>query len=367
MSLRRAKVIMKKISLLGLSFVLFALISFNSCQVQQKYVVKSAIFWNSPIMSKEVAKKIASYAIVIADEENFVNNPKSLKIIKRRNKEAKLLCYSNPMELFDPMVAGRPLQAAIAKEIQEKYQQWLFKTSNGEQAIFYPGMIMLNLSSDCPRIDGKTCLEYLAAKKLAILKNKIWDGSFEDNNGGNVSWVYLGKDYQIDANNDGQNDNPDTLDYHWSKGISDYLSLIRAGMPKNKLIIGNKGSVEFTDQVDGRTFEDWPCAYLGGTKNFGWDQCMINAEKTGSYTIFLVMSEDNVNFALASAALIGNGKQVYIAVGQNNSEFHPELQINLGEPLDKAQKGDSCYFRNFAKGRVEVRPWAKEGKIILNK
>jgi hypothetical protein len=354
----------KLMPIIGLILLVLALISMNSCQVQHyKYPIKTAAYWLSPTMSKANAKNLALYSIVVADEENLINNPHSLKIIKRRNKDVKLLCYTNPMEIFNPMVPDRPIQSTMAKEILEKYPQWLLKISDGENATFWPGMTILNLSTDCPKINGKTYVEYIAEKKLIILKNKVWDGSFEDNNGGNISWVYLGQKFQIDADNDGKNDIPDSLDYKWSIGVQNYLTLIRSGMNDTKLIIGNKGSVEFTDLVDGRWFEWFPNDYLGGKKNFGWDQCMINAEKTGAYTVFHVRPDDFL-FGIASSLLVDN---VYVAVAQNDAEIHPEFNIQLGKALDKAQYNDTCYFRNYEKGRVEVRPWNREGKINLFK
>ena len=348
----------KLMPIVGLILLVLVLIS---CQVQHyKYPIKTAVYWLSPTMSKENAKNLALYSIVVADEENSVNNPRSLKIIKRRNRDVKLLCYTNPLEIFSPMVPNRPIQDLIAKEILEKYPQWLLKTSDAENATFWPRMTMLNLSTDCPRINGKTYVEYIAEKKLIILKDKVWNGSFEDNNGGNISWVYLGQKFQIDANNNHLNDNADSLDYNWSMGIKNYLTLIRSGMDDKKLIIGNKGSVEFTNIVDGRWFEWFPNDYLGGKKNFGWDQCMINAEKTGAYTVFHVRPDD-LMFGIASALLIDN---VYVAVAQNDAEIHPEFNIQLGKPIGKAQCNDTCYYRNYEKGRVEVRPWNREGKII---
>lgn len=346
--------------LAGLSFYLLAMLISNNCTAQEFYSVKSANYWTSPIMDEGHAKNLAKYKLVIVDGENLTNNPECLKTLKSLNPNLKLINYSNPIELYYPMAPFRPGQTSIENEIMEKYPQWLLKLSNGENAIFFKNMILLNMSSDCPRVNGKTCGEYMAEKQLKILNNPIWDGYFMDNGGRNISWVYLGKQYQIDANNDGINDNPDTLDMKWEKGISDYLALISKGMKGKNLIIANKGSLDFLNQVNGRMFEKFPNNYLGDTRANGWYQCMANAQKTGLYTIFMVNYED-LSFGIASSLLTDN---VYIAIDQDNSGIHPELFVDLGKPLGIAMMNDTCYYRLYEKGKVEVYPEKRKGTII---
>jgi hypothetical protein len=306
-------------------------------------------------MSLAEASNLSLYSMLIIDGENMVNNPNSLTFIKKLNKNIKLICYSNPMEIFSPMAQPRPLQSFIAKEIKEKYPQWLLKNNLGENVVYYPGMIMLNLSSNCPRINGKNCVEYLVEKQLNILKNEIWDGYFMDNGGANISWV----NKQIDSDNNGIKDMPLALDSAWSKGIFQYLSLIKKGLQKDKILLANKGSLSFVELVDGKMFEKFPNNYLGSKRDYGWHKCMANALETGAYTIYLVEPR-NLMFGLASALLTDN---VYLAIGQDNPKIHSELQIDLGKPLEAAYKEDTCYYRNFERGTVKVIPSIKKGII----
>lgn len=352
-------------------FILFGLILLSLSVITvkaQNYLVRSTIYWTSPVMSEREAKCVSYYSVAIIDGENMVNNPEAVRLIKRLNSSIKLICYSNPMELFSPMVSPRPMQAALAKEILEKYPQWILKTSSGQNVVFYPKMIMLNLSLNCPRINGKNCIEFLAKKQLEILKDTlVWNGYFMDNAGGNISWV----NNRIDSDNNKIADDSTSIDRAWYGGISSYASLIKKGMRKGNLLIGNKGSLDFVDLFDGKTvdlfdgktFENWPNDHLGGTKDWGWHKCMTNARHTGAYTIFLVKSKD-LMFGLASALLTDN---VYIGVGQDNPTVHPEFMIDLGKPLSQAGKNDSCYFRLYEKGKVEVFPSKRMGRITMKK
>lgn len=342
--------------ILFLGFVL--IFNLTWAQENQEYLIKSACYWTSPTMTDNDAKSISLYKIAVVDGENLINNPERLRMIKKLNSNIKLLCYQNPMEIFNPMVDFRPMQSQIADEILHMYPEWLLKNSSGKNVVFYPGMIMLNLSTNCPRVGGKNCAEYLAEKQLETLQDRIWDGSFDDNGGKNISWV----DSTIDSDNDHLADNPDSLDQAWSDGVYYYLSLIKTGMRKNMLLIANKGSLDFLEILDGRMFEKFPNNYLGGKKDNGWHKCMLNAQKTGLYTIFLVEPRD-LMFGLASALLTDNG---YIAIGQDNPKVHPELNFDLGKALSPAQKADSSYFRLYEKGRVEVFPSIRKGVITLN-
>lgn len=347
---------MKKIfaflSLLGLIFIALAAKS-------QNYLVKSAGYWTSPVMNEREAKSMSYYPLVIIDGENMINNRENLELMKKFNSNIKLICYSNPMEIFSPMAQPRPIQTVLAKEIREKYPQWLLKTASGQNVVFYRGMIMLNLSENCPRVNGRNCAEFLAAKQLEILEDPIWDGYFMDNAGGNISWV----NNQIDADNNKIADDSLSLDRAWHQGVYNYASLIKKGMKKGNLLLGNKGSLDFIDLFDGKFFEKFPNDYLGGKKDFGWHKCMTNARSTGQYTIFLVESRDLL-FGLASALLTDN---VYIAVSQNNPVVHSEFRIDLGKSLGQAGKNDSCYFRLYEKGKVEVFPSLRKGRITMKK
>jgi len=311
------------------------------------------VFGTCPWIDANAIDSLARFDFLIIDLENMFNNYEYLVKIKKISPQIKLICYSNPMEIFDPKVGRRPFQNDVTDKIYAEYPGWLLKTSQGNKAEFYHGMRMMNLSSACPVIDGLTYGEWMANILLdKVLSDTIWDGHCTDNSGGNISWVYPRKE-KIDADNDGRPDADTTLDRTWSEGMRIFLTIIRRAKGQNFIMIGNKGSVEFSDILDGKIFEDWPNDYLGDKRDGGWWQCMANAKQTGPYTIFQV-SEKNLKFAVASAALLDN---VHIAVYQNNFRMYPEFQLNLGEPIDT--------FRKYENGLIEVDPAKKTGKIFI--
>ncbi|MFA6194379.1 MAG: putative glycoside hydrolase [Patescibacteria group bacterium] len=337
------------------NLLLFSLIMLLAPAIALGQRTKGTVYGTCPWLGPHAADSLARFDFVILDMENMFNNYDSLVKIKKINPKIKLICYSNPMEIFDPRIGGRPLQNSWTDEIYAKYQSWLLKTNKGNKAIFYHGMRMMNLSSACPKINGVIYSEWMANILLTkALKDTIWDGYTMDNSGGNCAWMYSGKE-KIDADNDGKPDADTTLDRTWSEGIRIFLTKIRQAKGKDFIIIGNKGSVEFSDLFDGKIFEDWPNDYLGDKRDNGWWQCMANAKKTGPYTIFQV-SEKNLKFAIASAALLDN---VHVAVWQNNYKFYPEFRIDFGKPIDT--------FRQYENAVIEVDPAKKEAKIFILK
>ncbi|HBA36395.1 TPA: hypothetical protein DCZ15_00810 [Candidatus Falkowbacteria bacterium] len=319
--------------------------------------IKTAVYWTSPRLYNGDSDNLAKFDLLIIDLENMINNRDSLVKIKKINPNVKLIAYSNPMEIFDPRMDWRPLQNAWSDEIYAKYPNWLLKTDRGKKAIFWKGMVMLNLSSACPKINGLTYSEWMANILLTrALSDSIWDGYFMDNSGGNISWVYSGKREQIDANVDGLPDIDTTLDKSWSEGIQIFLNIIREKKGKEFILLGNKGSVEFVDVLNGKMFEDWPNNYLGDKRDGGWHQCMINAAQTGPYTIFQVNSERNLEFAVASSLLLN--EPIYIAINQNNSKYYDYFKYDLG-------KATTTTFKRYEKAIIEVNPSQREGKIFI--
>jgi len=333
----------------------------------QPYSIKSVEYWTYPVLTLQEAKDLAPYSLIIIELDNLFNNRASLARIKELNPQAKLICYSNPMEFFSPVGDDRPIQKKWAKLVEEKYPNWQLKTAAGGAAIFWPGMIMLNLSAACPtyNIPGYGQVNYtqwMAQELLSILADTLWDGYYMDNGGGNISWLYQESTTQIDADNNGRPDDQAVLDSLWSQGIHDFLSQLRTARDLDFLLLANKGSLEFLDVLNGRFFEGFSCDYLGDKKDGGWHQCLANAIKIGPLTIFQVKNDEDLEYGLASALLI----DAYIAIGQDNLRHYPQLNYDLGKPVGVPMKLNNLFFREFEHGRVEVRPDLRQGKVILH-
>ncbi len=328
---------------------------------------KIAAYWTSPTMSLEEADSLAKFHLVIADMENIVNNRPSLVQLKKRNPEVKLLCYSNPMELFELNVleADRPLQKEVYQEVvTNRSGYWLLQPS-GEHVVFWNQMKMMNLSTNCPVINGEKYNQFIAKFLLTrVLNDKIWDGYFEDNATGNVSWIgSRGENKGIDADNDSSNDVPEVLDSVWYEGVHEFISAIRQAKGPKFILIGNKGSRDFLDVFDGKMFEEFPDNYLGDKKANGWYQCESNYRQTGPFTIIQAkqICNDPAHrlFVLASA-LMGDG---YYAYGQDLFRYFPEYSRDVGKPLGPPEEKGSFWERKFSKANVRVFPEEERGEI----
>lgn len=339
-----------------------------SCDKKQKAEMKTSNYWTSPTMTLEQAKELAQHDIVVADMENAVNNRESLLLMKSINEDIILLAYSNPMETWSIVPGNRPIQSAWAAEIKSKYPQWLLKTGSGLNSVFWPGMIMLNMSTLCPQANteyGLLRYNQWVSRKLVeqVLVDPVWTGHYTDNCTPNVSWIRRDLE-QIDIDGDGISDTAEAIDRAWEDGMRNFLNNLRANTGEGFLLFGNKGVLNFVDLLDGIMFENFPNNYLGSKINGGFDQCIINTEMMTMgnvrYVIFHAKEED-LEFVLASSLLFD---YVYVAVGQDNTSFPELLKLSVGKPVsDRTQTGAGIWFRDFEKLSVEVYPPGRRGEV----
>jgi hypothetical protein len=328
---------------------------------------KIAAYWTSPTMSLDEADSLAHFHLVIADMENIPNNRASLVRLKKRNPELKLLCYSNPMELFDigTLNINRPWQKEVYNEVTQNRPGYWLKQPSGEPVVFWNGMKMLNLSTECPVIKGEKYNQFIAEFLLTrVLSDTIWDGYFEDNATGNIAWVgSWGNNKGLDADNDSVADDEQVLDSCWYEGVHEFISLIRQAKGPKFILIGNKGSKDFLDVFDGKMFEEFPNDYLGDKRANGWYQCQENYLRTGQYTIIQAKQIPNDPthriFVLASA-LMGDG---YYAYAQDFYRHFPEYEKDIGKPLGPPEIKVGVWERKFFKATVRVFPENERGEI----
>lgn len=378
-TLKVRKALLFLVILTSLLFCHLLLTGKNNQASFKPYAIKGATYWTKPTLSLNEVQNLAKYRLVVVDLENKFNNYQSLVALKQLNPDLKLLCYSNPMEIFTMRYNDRPWQNKVIDEIVHHRQAWLLKTITpikregfikywlakifGDPdyqegyAKFWNGMLMLNMSATCPRINGQTYQEWMSAKlNREILSDPIWDGYFQDNGTGNISWT---QPKIIDINGDQKADDDVQVDINWKKGMSDFLNNIRRGHQPNFIIVTNKGSLDFLNTTNGKWFENFPNDYLGDKWAKGWRQCLHNAEKMGNYTIFQG-NRANIAFVSASALLLDN---VYVAVSQDDSGLFPELEIQTGKPLGKYENRGGIYYREYEKVLVTVDPLKEIGLI----
>lgn len=320
--------------------------------------IKTAVYWTAPTMSAEDANKLAKDQLVIVDYENIANNWQHTKKIKSLNDKAKLLIYSNTMEIWSSgQVPHRPMANKLWHELPLEYR---LKNKNKKPVIFWKDMEMMNITRNCPRIGGKNYNEYyrewLLKNALPDSLNRYIDGYFQDNGNSTVSWIDPG----IDSDNNGEADNPRVLDAAWQSGMIDFLTKIREAKGKDFIIVTNKGEKNLFFLNNGVMFEKFPNDYLGDHRAGGWYRCMEIAEAAGPYTIFQVDWED-LEFGIASSLLLDN---VYIAVGQN-VQIPEQYRVPTGKPLGKQYKKGNLYCRDYELVTIEVNPEKRTGRLLV--
>ncbi len=321
----------------------------TSTKAQAKY----ATYWLAPTMTENMAEKLSRDSLLIIDYENLVNNHKTIEEIKRLNPRIKILIYSNSMETWDKGMNDRPWVNNLRTQMPAAF---FLKQANGKPVVFWPGMTMMNMSSNCPRVNGKNYNEYYAEWLLENpLSDPLADGSFSDNGTSSASFI----NRLIDSDNNHLADSPSALDVAWKTGMTEFLKLIRKAKGKDFIIVTNKGEKGFFFLTNGAMFEKFPNNYLGSTRAGGWYQCMENARHAGPYAIFQV-DYKNLEFGLASSLLLDN---VYIAAG-HNMPVPETFRIATGKPLGNMYKKGSLYCRDYELVRVEVSPENKTGRLI---
>ena len=349
------------------------------------YPLKTAAYWTSPIMSRDDAMALAKHDLLIVDLENKFNNRQTLLELKKMNPSIKLLAYSNPMEIFLEMFNNRPWQNWVINEITQNRRQWLLRTISRTEGLnqvsygkFWKDMVILNMASTCPKINGETYSEWMAKKiSTEILSDTIFDGYFMDNGTVNISWMYQGKPEYIDITGDAQYRSDAYVDRKWAEGVTDYLAHIKTngnyekgflpwlkrlfkGYDNDFIVVTNKGDLNLLKIVDGKFFEKFPNDYIGEKWAGGWRQSMSNARKTGDYTIINVEPHE-LEFGLASYLLLNNG---YISVGQDYAAQLPLFEINPGRALDVMRVEGATYTREYENISVRVYPLQRKGEII---
>jgi len=311
--------------------------------------IGSAIYWTSPVMTETDVAMIAKHDLAIIDIENLFNNPDNLREIKQINPQCRVLAYVNFFEIWQsPIPPNRPFGSKLNQTITSQFSDWLLVRDDSQLASFWPGMQPLNLSDLCPVIHGYTYTRYMQEILLEnILNDRVWGGLFLDNLFDRVSW--LGN---LDLNRDGQVDDSRTVDYHWYRGVSRFLTGIRQAKGSNFQIWGNHLSLFWKDTVNGRFLEDFP------TQDWCWEEAMAIAGQLPE--VVFQGKGRGMDLAFNSSLLLDNA---YFAFGQNMAVPDSMLaKLNSLKKLPANQRGilmfnaaDHTYQRQLGEELIEVR------------
>jgi hypothetical protein len=311
--------------------------------------IGSAIYWTQPTINEIEAEVIARHDLAIIDLENLFNNPDNLRAIKRVNTQCKLLAYINFFEVWQsPIPPNRPFGSRLSQTITSQFSDWLLVRPDGQPAGFWPGMQPLNLSDLCPVIQGYTYTRYIQEILLEnILNDRVWDGIFLDNLFDRVSW--LG---ELDLDRDGRADDARTVDYHWYRGVSRFLTGIRQAKGSRFQIWGNHLSLFWKDNIDGRFLEDFP------TQDWCWEEAMAIAGQLPE--VVFQGKGRGMDLAFNSSLLLDNA---FFCLGQNMAVPDSMLaKLNSLKKLPANQRGilifnaaDHTYQRQLGEELIQVR------------
>ncbi len=332
------------------------------------------IFFRWDITEAE-AKTLAQWDVLLIDMEVQHYSPNSLRLLKKYNPKIKLLAYLASQEVRGD---SSNLPGTLRKKFIDGIpNEWWLRDKDGNKVYWWPGNPILNVTDNCPTVDGKKYYDYIPwFVKNEILSTGLWDGVFYDN-------VWMGIDFlesfNIDLNRDGKAETKVEQTAAWRAGMSTLLSNSRQLFGSDVTIVGNGGE-GYYKYINGSLYEHFPYQ--------GWAYTM-NRYRTivkDGYSPTIGILNSNVNntqkrsdyqkmrYGLASA-LLSDGFYSFDNGDQTHTEmwWYDEYDVYLGKPigeplniLTNSQKlTDGVWRRDFEKGVVLVNSTKKEYTIDL--
>lgn len=305
-------------------------------------------------MTSSQANNLANYDVIVIDYENFINNPKSVDILKLNNPKIKLIIYLNQTEIFEPMWSDKPWSIQLLKELNQRPEWWL-RQPDGNKLGAWKGMYALDMRDNCPVVNGEKYWQFIAKKYLSILKDKRIDGCLIDNCWGDnetgITWLsnYRGQK-GFDFNNDGLPDrNFKEINQSWTNGMKKYIKAIRQAKGEDFIIIANPGNDSF-HEVDAKQFETFPYPYHDINEENDW---LVNMKIATKFKMALINPEkQNYFLGLCSSVMLDN----LIFFNDQNTSYTSDYDLKLGDPIGKMKRfPENIFCRKFTNGTVYVR------------
>jgi hypothetical protein len=317
-------------------------------------------------ISDQEATQLAKWDVLILDMENQINNPGAIKKIRQLHPDITILAYVSSQEIRndvytdDQISLRRQMFAGIPEE-------WYLRDIQGQKISFWPETWMLNISDECPLVNGERFNDYLPQFiQNNILSTGLWDGVFYDNLWDSVSWLNNG---QIDLNSDSRAEVPDILNQSWRTGVLGMLQKTRQLIGYDYILMANSSSfADYHKYLNGRLYEDFPVLGDGqGT----WQAMISDYQKLKkinvSPQIYIVNSTNNfqtnyqkMRFGLATCLLFDD---LYFSYDRkvsdhNQTWWYDEYNLSLGLPQGPAYLASTTsateplWRRDFQNGSV---------------
>lgn len=305
---------------------------------QHDYPRVANLFWKNPV-SMDEARELAKWDVIVLDMQAQTNSAEAIREIKRLNPKAVILAYTTANEMpVDRLQSVEPSGAGLWHDLAKGDKpQWRLKTVSGNNVVFWPGNIMMNLGTKDD--SGKTYADYLADfYQNKVLSTGLWDGLFFDNVWQNVTWF----NKNIDIDNSGRQKTTAEIDWQWQNSYRNFFQKLRDRFGSQYLIIGN-GDGAYHQAINGRMFESFPDYWQGG-----WTGSLktYNEVNDNGYTPRLNIIESNtantgnrydyqsMRYGLAST-LMFDGYYAF-GYGTNLREqlwWYDEFDAKIGQPV----------------------------------
>ncbi|MCX7030678.1 MAG: putative glycoside hydrolase [Spirochaetes bacterium] len=238
--------------------------------------------WRSSV--EEIERRLALFDVIFGfDTPSF--DPGFPDRIKALNPNAVLLPYVIATELH---LGPHQLSAGWADPDGEPgirfdrglSPQWFVRDSGGKivDDPDYPGILKLDISDGCPRVNGKSFVDYaVEGFRREYLQSGIWDGLFIDNLFArmtpHIPNAWIAEKIDFDINRNGRRDETlDMLHEMYRDAAVRLMAGLRAGTGNRELIIGNAGPLPETRMApfaNGYVFEGYSGAWDGFADSTG--------------------------------------------------------------------------------------------------
>ncbi|MBI2436501.1 MAG: hypothetical protein HYV41_02020 [Candidatus Magasanikbacteria bacterium] len=373
MSRNKIQKILIVVLTLGMSFLYYPKTNVHA-QIDTHSFPRKANYFLSWSMTDAQAVELAKWDLLILDMENQITSPQLLKKIRSINKDIVILAYITPQEIFDPSV--RQYSTMRKKLAGGLHEDWYLKNNNGTHVSLWANTKILNISSECPIINGQQLNEYIAQfVTKEVLSTGYWDGVFYDNAWDTLTH-FAGTNVAI------SNGQPNALsvDTAWRAGMKVLYDKTRSFAPKNTVIVGNAPTTQYKDTLNGNmiesfTQEDWVSrmdVYKQNSRTVTPDPRVniINANTGNTNAQF---DYRNMRYGLTSA-LLEDGYYSFDYGNQNHGQtwWYDEYAINLGKPSGYAVSKlnynsyiPDIWMRNFEQGISVVNSSQNTQKVAL--
>ena len=343
----------------------------------------------TPDSTPEDLEQVARFDLLIGgvwasrqDEEQRRKLAANLEAVRARNPHIVVLDFSSSAPYADPQDPTFPATG------------WLLQP-DGRRIAGWPGTEMVNLTK--PEV-----LDWLAARSVASVREKGFDGTFIDCMGGGFDWwacnIVSGEPYSVDADGDGRPDDRARLDGAWTAAKTELTRRVREALGPDVPFMTNQAGDWGFPYMNGILLEDTLDYVLAGAMR--WEEVLRTylhwTEAPHGPNVTTIVSSSGIEppfdpwRSLSEAerdALLERGRTLYARMRfglattlmgdgyfaydlhtrwRGQRWWYPEYDAPLGYPRGPAERReDGTWRREFDGGTVVVNPTLFDAPLQL--